>query len=77
MINFKIKLNLKKYPISNLSSIINAPVLKEGKVVGMITNYNIDTDEATGSLFDDISFNLNENKSICSIEIIQDKYKNN
>jgi len=77
MTKVKMNLNLKKYNDIHVSSIINAPILKDQKVVGMITNYNIDTDEATGFLFDDISFNLNENKSICSIEIIQDKYKNN
>lgn len=72
MTNFKIKLNLKKYPISNLSSIINAPVLKEGKVIGIITNYYIDTDEATGYIFDDITPNFDEDiQNIISVELIK------
>ena len=72
MTNFKIKLNLKKYPISNLSSIINAPVLKEGKVIGIITNYYIDTDEATGCIFDDIIPNFDVDiQNIVSVELIE------
>lgn len=72
MTNFKVKLNLKKYPISNLSSIINAPVLKEGKVIGMITNYYIDTDEATGCIFDDIIPNFDADiQNIISVELIK------
>lgn len=72
MTNFKIKLNLKKYPISNLSSIINAPILKEGKVIGIITNYYIDTDEATGCIFDDIIPNFDTDiQNIISVELIK------
>ena len=72
MTNFKVKLNLKKYPISNLSSIINAPVLKEGKAIGIITNYYIDTDEATGCIFDDIIPNFDANiQNIISVELIE------
>ena len=72
MTNFKIKLNLKKYPVSNLSSIINAPVLKEGKVIGIITNYYIDTDEATGYIFDDIIPNFDADiQNIVSVELIE------
>jgi len=72
MTNFKTKLNLKKYPISNLSSIINAPVLKEGKVIGIITNYYIDTDEATGYIFDDIIPNFDADvQNIISVELIK------
>ena len=72
MTNFKIKLNLKEYSISNLSSIINAPVLKEGKVVGIITNYYIDTDEATGYIFDDIIPNFDVDiQNIISVELIK------
>ena len=48
MTTVKMNLNLKKYNNIHLSSIINAPILKDQKVVGIITNYNIDTDEATG-----------------------------
>lgn len=72
MTNFKIKLNLKKYPVSNLSSIINAPILKEGKVIGIITNYYIDTDEATGYIFDDIIPNFDADiQNIISVELIK------
>ena len=72
MTNFKAKLNLKKYPISNLSSIINAPVLKEGKAIGIITNYYIDTDEATGYIFDDIIPNFDADvQNIISVELIK------
>ena len=78
MINFKIKLGIKKDHINcDIPSVINYPITMEGKCVGIITNYNLDTDEATGFLFDNIYFNLNQNKSICSMEIIQNKYKNN
>ena len=76
MINFKIKLGIKKDHINcDITSIINCPITMEGKCIGVITNYNLNTDEAIGFLFNDISFILNQNKSICSIEIIQDKYK--
>ena len=72
MTNFKIKLNLKKYPIFNLSSIINVPILKEGKVIGIITNYYTDTGEATGYIFDDIIPNFDEHiQNIVSIELIE------
>ena len=72
MTNFKIKLNLKKYPVSNLSSIINTPVLKEEKVIGIITNYYIDTDEATGYIFDDIIPNFDTDvQNIISVELIK------
>lgn len=78
MINFKTKLGIKKDHINcDITSIINCPITItiEGKCVGVITNYNLNTDEAIGFLFDDFSFILNQNKDICSIEIIQDKYK--
>jgi len=72
MTNFKIKLNLKKYPISNLSSIINAPILKDKKAIGVITNYYIDTDEATGYIFDDITPNFDADiQNIVSVELIE------
>ncbi len=75
MTNFKIKLNLKKYPISNLSSIINAPVLKDKKVIGVITNYYIDTDEATGYIYDDIIPNFDINtQNIISMELEEATY---
>lgn len=78
MINFKTKLGIEKNYINCdiIKSIINCPVIMEGKCIGVITDYNLNTDEATGFLIDNISFNLNQDKSICSIEIIQDKYKN-
>lgn len=72
MINFKIKLGIKKNHINcDITSIINCPITMEGKCVGVITNYDLKTDETIGFLFNDISFNLNQNKSICSIEIIK------
>ena len=75
MTNFKIKLNLKKYPVSDLSSIINAPVLKEGKVIGIITNYYIDADEATGCIYDDIIPNFDINtQDIISMELKEVTY---
>lgn len=72
MTNFKIKLNLKKYPIFNLSSIINTPVLKDEKVIGIITNYYTDIDEATGYILDDIIPNFDANiQNIVSVELIE------
>lgn len=72
MQNFKTKLNLKEYSIFNLSSIINAPILKDQKVVGIITNYNINTDEATGYIFDDIIPNFDVDvQNIISVELIK------
>ena len=70
-INFKTKLNLiKDYPDCDLSYIINAPILKNNKVIGMITDYNLETDEASGYIFcTDIGINLLNNK-IVSMEII-------
>lgn len=73
MINFKIKLGIEKD--CNITSIINCPIIMKEKCVGIITDYNLNTDEATGFLIDNLCFNLNQDKSICSIEIIQDKYK--
>ena len=74
MINFKIKLGLIKY--NNIDkSIINCPITIEGRCIGAIIDYNIDTDEASGFLIDNLSFNLNQDKSINSVEIIQDKQK--
>ena len=70
MTNFKVKINLKKYPISDFSSIINAPILKNKKVIGVITNYYIDTDEATGYIYDDIIPNFDINtRDIISMEL--------
>ena len=46
---FKVKLNLIKdipnIKLSTLKSIINAPVLKNDKVIGTILDYNLTTDE--------------------------------
>lgn len=75
MTNFKVKLNLKEYLISNLSSIINAPILKNKKVIGVITNYYIDTDEATGYIYDDIIPNFDINtRDIISMELDEAVY---
>lgn len=70
-INFKTKLNLiKDYPNCDLSYIINAPILYNDKVIGIITNYNLETDEASGCIFcTNIGINLLNNK-IVSMEII-------
>lgn len=49
---FKVKLNLIKdipnIKLSTLKSIINAPVLKNDKVIGTILDYNLATDEVIG-----------------------------
>lgn len=70
MTNFRIKLNLKKYSNLNLSSIINTPILKDKKVIGVITNYYVNKDEATGYIYDNIipNFSLDE-KQIISMEL--------
>ena len=74
MINFKVKLNLTKcYPKCDLKSIINCPVMMEGKCIGVIIDYNLNTDEASGFLFDNLCFNFNQDKTIQSMEIIQDR----
>lgn len=75
MINFKVKLNLTKYyPKCDLKSIINCPIVIEGKCIGVIMDYNLDTDEASGFLFDDLCFNFNQDKKTTqSIEIIQNR----
>ena len=73
MINFKVKLGLINYNNIDKSSIINCPITIKGKCIGVIIDYNIDTDEASGFLIDNLSFNLNQDKSINSVEIIQDK----
>ena len=76
MINFKTELGIKKYNNNcTIESIINCPITIEGKCVGVITDYNLNTDEAIGFLFDNICFNLDQNKNICSMEIIQDRKK--
>ena len=66
-------LNLKKYDNIHLSSIINAPILKDQKVVGTITNYNINTDEATGQIYDDIIPNFDIDMQIISFDFIDIK----
>lgn len=57
MYNIKMKLNLKNYFLNNpnksSSSVINTPILKDKKVVGIITDYDIDTDEATGCIYEE------------------------
>ena len=77
MINFKIKLDLikykKYYPKCDLKSIINCPIMIKGKCIGVIIDYDLNTDEASGFLFDNLCFNFNQDKKIIqSIEIIQD-----
>ena len=70
MINVRMKLNLiKDYPNCNLDSIINVPILKDEKVVGIITNYNLNTDEASGYIYDNIIPSFYQN-NIISMEII-------
>lgn len=73
MTTIKMNLNLKKQDNIPLSSIINAPILKDQKVVGAITNYNINTDEATGQIYDDIIPNFNIDMQIISFEFIDIK----
>ena len=73
MINFKIKLNLKKdYPNCNITSIINSPVLINGKCIGIITNYYVNEDIATGCFFEDMIPNFSlDKKQIISMELIK------
>ncbi len=70
MTTVKMNLNLKKYDNIHLSSIINAPILKDQKVIGIITNYNINTDEATGQIYDDIIPNFDIDMQIISFDFI-------
>lgn len=71
MTSFKTKCNFKKYPNLDLSSIVNIPLIKDDKVIGVITNYNVDTEELLGYVFDDMTFNVStkDYKTILSIEI--------
>ncbi len=72
MINFKTKLNLKKYLNCNIESIINCPVTMNGKCIGVITNYNINEDTVTGCFFEDMSPNFSLDKEqIISMELIK------
>lgn len=69
--NFKYKMNLKNYPNLNLDSIINAPITYNGKIVGIITNYYLNSDEAVGTIFDDSFLSCNIlNNNITSFELI-------
>lgn len=73
MTNIKIKLNLTKdYPNCNLDSIINAPILKNEKVIGVITNYNLNTDEASGYIYDNITPTFLQD-NIVSMEIVNNE----
>ena len=74
MTNFKIKLNLKKdYPNCNTESIINCPITMNGKCIGVITNYYINEDIATGCIYGDITPNFDINmQNIISLEFIDD-----
>ena len=68
---FKCKMNLKNYSNLNLDSIINAPITYNGKVVGVITNYYLDSDEVVGTIFDDSFLSCNIlNNNIISFELI-------
>ena len=73
MINFKIRLNLKKdYPNCNIESIINCPVTINGECIGVITNYYINEDIATGYFFEDMIPNFSlDKKQIVSMELIK------
>lgn len=49
VINVKFKLDVTGLdPSCNLYTIINAPIKKDGKVVGAITNYHVKEKEAIG-----------------------------
>lgn len=56
---FKYKMNLKNYPNLNLDSIINTPITYNGKIVGIITNYYLNSDEVVGTIFDDSFLSCN------------------
>ncbi len=72
---FKVKLNLIKdipnIKLSTLKSIINAPILKNDKVIGTILDYNLTTDEVICQFFNNkwiTNFNQ-ETNTIIDIEI--------
>lgn len=72
MIKFKVEFNIKKYNTDyDLESIINCPIVCSGNCIGVITDYNMNTNEAIGYLWDSLSFNFNQNKEFLSIEIIK------
>lgn len=73
---FKVKLNLIKNNsniklLSKLKSIINAPVIKNNEVVGVILDYNLETDEAIGYLFNTYAINFCQDDTIANIEIME------
>ena len=72
MINFKVKLGIAKDYIyfDNIKSIINCPVTKDGKCIGVITDYHLDTDEAYGFLIDNLCVHFNQDNSIYFLELI-------
>ena len=72
MINFKIKLNLKKdCPDCDIETILNRPITIKDKCIGVVTDYDLNTNEISGLLFNITSINLSQDKkTICSIEII-------
>ena len=77
---FKVKLNLIKdisnIKLSTLKSIINAPVLKDGKVIGTILDYNLTTDEVIGQFLNN-KWITNFNQEVNTIVEIKIKEQNN
>ena len=71
MTSFTTKISFKKYPNLDLSSIVNIPLIKDDKVIGVITSYNIDTEELLGYVFDDMTFNVStkDYKTVLSMEM--------
>lgn len=68
MTKFKIEFNIKKYNVDcNVESIINCPIIYNEKCIGIITDYDMNTDEAIGILFNNSCFNFNQ---VSSMEII-------
>lgn len=69
-INFKTKVNLlNTYSNIKEKSIINAPVLYNNKVIGVIGGYNSTTDEVYGWLNISLTANLFANGVVSNFEI--------
>ena len=72
MIKFKAEFNIKKYNVDcDIRSIINCPIVYNEKCIGIIADYDMNTDEAIGYLWDLLGFNFNQNKEFLSIEIMK------
>jgi hypothetical protein len=53
-----------------LESLINRPITKDGKCIGIIKNVDVENDEWSGFLFDSVAAGISEDNKCTSINFI-------